>query len=162
MFKSDLNLLTLKKIRELKAALNLWFTRSCGNRHMLMLCALCFIYSLIEHKQILTVKLDLSFLYIFTFLTTSKFCSRTKLSNQPNNIRDEHGSFVFSLQQQHHRHVHHMLGAIRGHRDSQSARFAVSAIRGQRDSQSERFAVSAFRGHRDSQSERFAVSAIRG
>ena len=140
MYKSDLNLLTLQKIRELKAALNL-----------------------INHKQILTVKLELSLLYIFTLHTTSKFCSQTKLSNQPNNIRDEHGSFVISLQH-HHRHIHHMFGKIRGQRgrrESRSARFAVSPIRGQRDLRSA-IAVSAIRGQRDSRLPRFPVTAIRG
>ena len=57
------------------------------------------------------IKLGLCLVHTLTFVTSLLkkaciFCT-AKLSNQPNNIRDEHGNFVVSFLQ-HRRHIHYM------------------------------------------------------
>ena len=69
-----------------------------------------------EVNSALNIKLGLCLLHTFTFVTSLLkkaciFCS-AKLSNQSNNIGDEHGNFVVSFLQ-HHRHVHYMNYQLR-------------------------------------------------
>ena len=65
----------------------------------------------INEVNSLNIKLGLCLVHTFTFVTSLLkkaciFCT-AKLSNQPNNIRDEHGNFVVSFLQ-HHRRIHYM------------------------------------------------------